>query len=54
MWGNDLQPDSPVPLQVNQIPTDGASAFTLTVYHLEPGDTLWLYELVLTADNFTH
>lgn len=53
MWESDLVADAPEPLWVSETPADQASAVVLTAYHLNPGDTLWLYELVLTADDFT-
>jgi|GEM_PF-2539899 len=53
MWEHALDPSSPGLLPVEQTLTDNTTALWLTAYHLEPGDTLWFYELVLTADDFT-
>lgn len=48
----DLVPNHPEPLNVVQAAPDKATALGLTVTHLQPGDTLWFYELGLEADDF--
>jgi len=54
LWERDLPANSSTPLKLIQAAPESASVLTLTAYHMRPGDTLWFYELVLTADNFTH
>lgn len=52
LWEADLIPGSdPVPVQ--PILPDTTPGLRLTIKNLRPGRTLWFYELVLEADDFT-
>jgi hypothetical protein len=53
LWAADLIPNAAVPIDVQQVPPERATALAITAVHLLPGDTLWFYELALEADDFT-
>ena len=53
IWEKDLTPDTADPLWVERNMQPDTISLRLAAYHLEPGDTLWFYELVITADNFS-
>lgn len=53
IWEKDLTPDTADPLWVERNLQPDTISLRLAAYHLEPGDTLWFYELVITADNFS-
>ena len=52
LWESNLDPAAPSPLWVEP-PAPAPTGLELTVENLLPSDTLWFYELVMTADNFT-
>lgn len=54
LWESDISEESPDILALKQPLPDSVSVLTLTAYHMRPGDKLWFYELVLTADDFTY
>ena len=54
LWQADLVPATAAPVWVDQAPSRATTGLRLSIEHLQPADTLWFYELVLTADDFTH
>ena len=54
LWEADLTPATAAPVWVEQAPARANAGLRLTIEHLQSTDTLWFYELVLTADDFTH
>jgi hypothetical protein len=51
LWESDLAPGG-TPLPVNPVLPE-AKRLRLSALHVLPTDTLWFYELVMTADDFT-
>ena len=53
LWQGALQPADSGPAQIEATADSDVAGFHLVAEHLLPTDTLWFYELVLTADDFT-